>query len=81
MAHTQAELREMAAQLSDQAKELRAALHRSMARDEISLAMFRDASAHVGHVVYGIDSARSALSEFMALDAIEMAEAEEASTR
>lgn len=81
VASSQADLREKAAQLSDQAKSIRAALHRAMTADEITLGMYREACANINHATYALDCARASLSEFMPLDARELAEAGEASHR
>lgn len=78
---SQADLREKTAQLSDQVKAIRAALHRAMETDEITLGMYREACANINHAVYALDCARTSLSEFMPLDARELAEAGEASQR
>tara|TARA_R110000822_G_scaffold137399_3_gene274881 strand:- start:1910 stop:2137 length:228 start_codon:yes stop_codon:yes gene_type:complete len=71
MPKDQAQLREMAEQITDAAKVLHKALHASMSADDITLGMYREASAHVSHVTYGLACTRSALSEFMVNDAIE----------
>ena len=81
MAPSQSALREKVAQLSTDAKVIRKELHRAMVSDEITLGMYREACANINHAVYALDCARTSLSEFMPLDARELAEAGEASHR
>ena len=78
MAPSQSALREKVAQLSTDAKVIRKELHRAMVSDEITLSMLRAAEANINHAIYALDAGRTALSEFMPLDARELAEATDA---
>ena len=61
MGLTQDQLRDAVTQLAGQARALRAELHRSMTADEVSLATYREAAAHVHHATYALDSVLTAL--------------------